>query len=262
MNGYFVMTQMLTLARYVLLEAFRTHFFGVMMIVVGIGMGIALFLAQVSLTESQAAQSSILAAFLRLSAIYAMSLFVISSMVNEFADRSLHLWLAFPLARSHYLFGKLLGYATVGLLLAVILTWVLLTYETHWQTVLWGISLFCELLLIISFSVLCVLSFQQAVPAFSAVAGFYLLARSMGAVQAMSYSPLHNASTWSDWFLHALSNTLVMLLPPLDRFTLSEWLVYHTGTLEQLGLILVQTLLYLGLLISMSLFDLYRKEIH
>jgi len=262
MNGYFVMTQMLTLARYVLLEAFRTRFFGVMMIVVGIGMGIALFLAQVSLTESQAVQSSILAAFLRLSAIYAMSLFVISSMVSEFADRSLHLWLAFPLARSHYLFGKLLGYATVALLLAVILTLVLLTYETHWQTLLWGTALYCELLLIISFSLLCVLSFQQAVPAFSAVAGFYLLARSMGAVQAMSYSPLHNAHTWSDSLLHALSNTLVMLLPSLDRFTLSEWLVYHTGTWEQLGMILVQTLLYLGLLISMSLFDLYRKEIH
>lgn len=253
---------MLTLARYVLLEAIRTRFFGVMIIVLALGMGIALFLAQVSLTESQAVQSSILAAFLRLSAVYAMSLFVISSMTREFHDRSLHLWLAFPLARGSYFLGKFLGFAGVAGLLSLMLIGVMLAYETHWQTLLWGISLCCELLIVIGFSFFCVLSFQLSVPAFSAVAGFYLLARSISAVQTMSYSPLHNAPTWSDWCLHTFSDILVMLLPPLDRFTLSEWLVYHTGTWEQLGDILLQTIIYLGLLIVMSLFDLYRKEIH
>jgi hypothetical protein len=52
-----------------------------------------------------------------------------------------------------------------------------------------------------------------------------------------------------------------MLLPNLERFTQSEWLVYHTGNLGNLTEIVLQTVIYVILLVTMSLFDLYRKNL-
>jgi hypothetical protein len=47
----------------------------------------------------------------------------------------------------------------------------------------------------------------------------------------------------------------------LDRFTPSEWLIYHGATVVDLLPILAQTVIYLVLLIGAALFDLYRKNL-
>ena len=51
------------------------------------------------------------------------------------------------------------------------------------------------------------------------------------------------------------------LLPDLDRFTSTAWLVDHTGTLGDLYLNAVQTLVYSSLLLGAGLFDLYRRNL-
>ena len=78
------MKQIFTIATLVTLEDLRTRFFAVIIILLITGLGLSIFIGQITITETNAYQSSILAAFLRLSAIYVISLFVITSMVNEF----------------------------------------------------------------------------------------------------------------------------------------------------------------------------------
>jgi hypothetical protein len=56
-------------------------------------------------------------------------------------------------------------------------------------------------------------------------------------------------------------DALAWLLPDLDRFTSTAWLVDHTGSLAALGLDALQTLIYGGLLVVAGLFDLYRKDL-
>jgi ABC-type transport system involved in multi-copper enzyme maturation permease subunit len=254
--------QILTLATYVAVEAFRTRFFAVIVMLLVIGLGLTLFLGQVAIIETVAIQSSWLAAFLRLSAMYVVSLFVITSIVREFHDHSIYLWLSFPMRRSTYFFGKLSGFALVACLTAVLYGVALFWYVPGWQVGLWTLSLLCELLIVISLSFLCVFTFHQTVQAFSIVLGFYILARSISMMQLMTQGPLlQNSHAWTDHLINSLVELLAMLLPHLDRFTQTEWLVYHTGNLNSLLVIFVQTVIYVVLLATMSLFDLYRKNL-
>jgi Cu-processing system permease protein len=253
--------QIFILANYVIVEALRTRFFIVITILLAIGFGLALFLGQIAIIEGQSIQSSLLAAFLRISAIYVVSLFVITSVVREFNDHTIMLWFSLPIPRSVYFFGKLSGFFSVACVITVFFSAILILYANIQQVGLWAISLLCELLIVTTVSMLCVLTFHQTIQAFSAVLGFYILARSIDAIQLMTYSPLLNSDSWSDQFVNGLTRLLATLLPNFENFTPSEWLVYNTGNWENLSPIIVQTMIYVTLLIAMSLFDLYRKNL-
>jgi len=253
--------QIVTLASYVTKEALHTSFFVVMVILLLIGVGLTLFVGQITLTEGTAIKSSLLAAFLRLSAAYGLSLFVITSIVREFNDHTLYLWLSFPLPRSRYFIGKFSGFAVVSAMTAGLYGIALLVYASYDQASLWALSLFCELLIITALSLLCVFTFPYTLQAFSTVLGFYILARSINAMQLMTQSPLQSSDTGINHLVNNLVELLALLLPNLEHFTQSEWLVYQTGSFENLLIIGVQTFIYVSLLIGMSLFDLYRKNL-
>ena len=53
---------------------------------------------------------------------------------------------------------------------------------------------------------------------------------------------------------------IALLLPHLDSFTRTEWLLYQTGTAAALAAIGVQTALFVSLVVAAALFDLYRKN--
>jgi Cu-processing system permease protein len=255
------MKSIFTLAALVVQEALRTRFFAVIAILLVLGFGLAAFVGQITIIENVAYQSSLLAAFLRLSAVYVVTLFVITSMVHEFHNHVIYLWLSMPLQRSTYLIGKFSGFALIAAITAVLFGAMLQGAIPYQQVGLWTLSLFCELLIMTALSLLCVLTFHQIVQAFSVVVGFYILARSISAIQLMAQGPLLNSQSWIDQIVSLFISFLAMLLPNLDSFTQSKWLVYHTGTVDNLLEILIQTIIYIILLITMSLFDLYRKNL-
>lgn len=254
------MRRLVIFATYVLLEAIRTRFFAMIILLLGIGIGLALFLGQIALIENRANQVALLAAFLRLSAVYAMSLFVIISMVREFSEHTIILSLSLPIKRSTYFFGKLIGFMSVANFVALLFGCTLLYYESLYYVILWTVSLLCELLIITTLSLLCVLTFNQTIQAFSAVIGFYMLARTIDTIQLMS-DTFHMHHTATEWVITQLINLLATLLPDLNLFTQSNWLIYHSGDVQDLLLIIIQTIIYVILLSAMSLFDLYRKNL-
>lgn len=256
-----MLRQIRTLAIYVIQEALLTRFFAVILILLLLGFGLTAFLGQVAIIERQGIQCSLLAAFLRLSAIYVMSLFVITSMVREFNGHMLFLWLSLPMRRSTYFLGKLVGFILVFSCVALIFSSALLVYAPYEQVILWGISLWCELLIVTCVSFFCVLTMHQMLQAFSTVVGFYIVARSIEAIQLMAQSPLNSSDLWQDKLIDGLIQLLAMLLPNLERFTQTGWLVYHSGGFNDLLMVAGQTVIYVILLIMMSLFDLYRKNL-
>ncbi len=260
MGKHITIQQTLTLASYVVVEALRTRFFTIIISLLLICIGVALFLGQIAIIESQGTQSSLIGAFLRLSAVYIMSLFVITSTVREFHDHTIYLWFSLPIPRHIYFWGKLLGFVCVASIVTILFGLLLFGYSPYFQVMLWTLSLWCELLIIVVASLLCVFTFQHTIQAFSAVLGFYILARSISAIQLMADGPLHDASSFADQFVNLFVQFIAMLLPKFENFTQSAWLVYHTGTWGELFNIFVQTAVYLLLLIAMSLFDLYRKN--
>ncbi len=111
-----------------------------------------------------------------------------------------------------------------------------------------------------AFSLLCVLTLNQVLPALAAAAGFYLLARVVGTLQLLGRGPGGDQGPGQHW-LNAGIDALALLLPHLDQYTRSDWLLYHSGSLAELAPIALQTALAVALLGAAALFDLYRKNI-
>ncbi|MGH8615638.1 MAG: ABC transporter permease [Gammaproteobacteria bacterium] len=249
----------LSIALFTVLEGMRTRLLWLVVCVLVTGLSLAEFLGEIALTESVEIKSGVLGALLRVAAVFITAVFVTTSMLREQTDKGADLVLSLPIPRAVYFAGKLCGFSTVAVALAVMVGSALFIYVPAAQVLLWTISLCCELLLISALSLMCLFTFNQAVLALSAVAAFYFLARTISAIQLMGHGPLldpNSAQNVIAWLIDALA----FVLPSLDRFTLSEWLMYHTGGIADLAHIGIQSAIYLLLLTGAGLFDLYRKN--
>jgi len=97
-------------------------------------------------------------------------------------------------------------------------------------------------------------------PALAASSGFYVLARSVGGLQLLAHSP-GSGPSWPRQAMASAIDGLAMLLPRLDNFTRTEWLLYATGDWHALGMVAAQTLIYVALLTACALCDFYRRNI-
>ncbi len=250
----------LTIARFTLLEAFRNRLFLLTLFALFMVFGIAEFIGALAITESIQARVALLAALLRLFAVVVASLFVISSGVRELDEKTIDLLLSLPVSRASYYFGKLLGFTGVILVLALACGMATAIYAPLSQAGLWAVSLCCELLIVVAFSLLSLFTFRQVTIAVSVVMGFYILSRSMTAILLVGSGPFADPESLSQRLMNAMLEGIAYLLPTLDRFASSEWLVYITGQWQELLYILGQTVVYLVLLTGAGLFDLYRKS--
>src|SRR6266487_935578 len=109
-----------SLAKAVLLEAVRNRLLWLAAVVFAVAFGLAQFLNQVAITESREIQAALLAALLRVAAVFIVATFVITSMVRESSDKVTELMLSLPAPRSVYFFGKFTGYAMLASILALL----------------------------------------------------------------------------------------------------------------------------------------------
>ena len=260
-RGYQALRAAMTIARFVLLEARRSGL-PLMLIVTVVGCtGLAMFVSQLALTESANLQSGVLAALFRVAVIFLTAAFVISSFVRESGDKGIELLLSLPISRSTYYLGKLAGFAACGGIFALVVSLALLGWSPFLPVAAWFASLVMETALMAAISLFLVVSLGHVVSALSLVAGIYLLARVMGAVQSISVSPLFEdqdtARRIASWCIDLIS----MLLPPLDKATQTAWLLYGPPTREEF-LSLTGGLIVYGMLIAAAgLFDFHRRNL-
>lgn len=249
------------ITRFTLLEALRNRLVWLFLFLLLVGIMLAEFMGGISITESLLVKASLLGASLRIFAVFVISLFVITSMVREINDKGLELTLSLPVSRSNYYFGKLLGYSLLAFMMVFFIGLSLIFYAPAPQVLLWSCALFCELLIITAVCLLCVFTFSQVTTAITAVAAFYVLARSINAIQLMSTGPLIDPNSVLQAFSIKVLNIIAYVLPDLHRFSPSSWLVYSESSIAQIGPVLSQTVIYMLLLIIAGLFDFYRKNL-
>jgi hypothetical protein len=249
-----------TIALFTALEAARGRLLLLLAVTALAGFLIAAIAGAAAVTESTAIRAAFLAAFLRTAAVFITSLFVVSSVAREQADKGSELVLSLALPRYVYYFGKAAGYALVALVTALLFGALLALHAPPLQAVWWTLSLYCELVLVMAASLLCMFTFAQVTSALSAVAAFYLLARLIGAIQLIGHGPLIDPNDRAMTLIVSAVDGIAYFLPDLYRFTLTDWLLYDTGTAASLAPILLQTVIYLALLAGAGLFDLYRKN--
>lgn len=254
------LTQAATVARFTIKEAIKNRLAWLAVAVAGGGLGLAAFLGEITVTETEATTAVLVGEFYRLAAAFLLSAFVITSMVREFNDKILELLLALPMTRSAYLFGKFAGFGTVALAFALVFSLPLAFFADPGQTALWGASLAIELLILAALCLLCVFTFSHAVPALGSVFAAYFLARSTTALQLMAHGPFKGGGALQD-VMTGFIDFMAMALPRLDRFARGDWLAYGTGSAGDFLPLAAQGGIFIALVIAAAVFDFHRKNL-
>ena len=247
------------IAHYTVLEAWRNRLLVIVLTTTALLFVLSVFARELAVTESTRLQTALLASALRLASVFFVGLYILNGLTREFNDKVVDLMLSLDLPRPAYLLGKYCGFALVAVGVAAIATIPLFLLAPPSRVLFWGCSLGLELLIVAAVSVFCITTFKQLLSAAVFVTAFYLLGRSITAIQLMSSANLVADGGLGQKGGEWLADGMAFLLPRLDAFTQTSWLI--DGTLPTaMGSALIQAILYVALLLAAAMFDLYRKN--
>ncbi len=247
------------IASYTLLEAFRNRLLYIIIIFIALTIGLAIFGGSLSIIEAQQTQTQILGLIYRFGAIIICSLMVISGANREFNDKNHELILSTSVTRTQYFIGKLIGYYLIGILICTAIGITLLLFTSPIAALAWSLSVFCETLIMITSALMLATIINNLTISLILQLGFYLLSRTMGAITMMVASGSEDSV--ASGVIGKILITIGYIIPQLHRFSNSDWLSGTITEYNQLGFILIQTLIFCCFLTAVSIFDFSRKNI-
>jgi hypothetical protein len=248
------------IARYVVLEAVRMRLAWVYLAALGTVWLISYFAQTLAVTEAARLQIAFLAAAARVVAVFVLAMFVLSSTLREFHEKGLELVLSFDLPRSHYVLGKLAGFLALAWLAALPAAAMVALHAPPGAALQWGLSLALELSLVAALALFCIISFNQLIPAAGMVFGFYLLARTITAIQLMS-APKAYTDSLSHRLMSLAVDMVALLVPSLGAYAQTAWLADQAALWTTLAGQAGLAGLYVALLAGAAMFDFYRRNL-
>lgn len=251
---------MLTNIRYILLTALRDWLF------IGLAVGILLaaaisatlggtaFLEEREMTLTFASGSS------RLILMIGLIVFVCFHIRHAFDTKEIDVILSRPISRASLVVAYWLGFALVSLLLVMPVAAVigLIGPGDAGGYVGWCLSLALEGCLVVALALFSAFTLKSAVASVLACMGFYVLSRMMAFfVMTADSSVLHG----QEYVLLKYALTAIsVLVPRLDFFSKSEWLVYGFNTSQDWMVFAIQAAIFIPLLLLASIADFRRKQ--
>jgi len=177
--------------------------------------------------------------------------------------REIEAILARPISRASFVFACFLAYAFVAVLLALeTVPLMMLVFGAQGAGFLvWEASLLLECCIIIAMALFCSMALSSAGGALLASFGFYAFGRS-----AMFFFDIARNGTGATYqgetnqALNGMIDVLASLAPRLDLFGQSQWLIYGPGGGWGIGTLLLQTAIYVPLLLGATIRDLQIKR--
>ncbi|MBM3342242.1 MAG: ABC transporter permease [Betaproteobacteria bacterium] len=249
-----------TLAYYTLLEARRTRLPWLLGVALAVLVALAFFAAELAVIESTRLWLSVYAAGARWIAVFIVCAHVLGSITREFNDKGIDALLALDLPRPHFILGKLAGFLAIGTLVALAACVPLVLATAPAALLQWGLALTLELAVMAAFSLFCVMAFAQFIPAAALVLAFYVLARTLSAIQLISAHPVSGGDTLSHMAGRYLVDALALVMPALDRWPQTAWLIDAPASWLSLAMLSMQAALYVALLAGAAMVDFQRRN--
>lgn len=254
-------TRVLPIARYTVLEAVRTRLPVATIATILAVLALSFFVRELALVQHARIQATVYAAVMRLAAVFIVALHVGSTLVREFDDKGLDAVLALDIPRWQYIAGKYAGHAAIALGVAALSAMPLLVLSPGGPALAWLASLALETSIIAALAMFCVVTFSHLPSAMAFVAGFYVLCRGITGLRLIADHPLAGGATALH---HAMSQGLAAvsaLVPPLDDWTRTAWLIGTPPTSGELAYIVAESAVYVVLLVAATLIDFHRRSL-
>lgn len=249
--------------RYIMLSALRDWLFvAIVMMLVAAAFG-SYFFGYVSLIENVESATVYFAGSGRMVLVMGVIVFTCFHIRRSIETKEIEMLLSKPLSRTALIVGLWAGFAATASLLVIPFAGLLMLFVMPTSAGLWVwlLSLWIEILLVVSMALAFALILGSAVTAVLASLGFYVLSRMMGffvAVLDAQHFSLGNAV--ADGIAAVVLKGVSVFVPRLDLFSNTSWLVYQEAVATHLPLIVLQGAIFIPLLVLTAAFDLNRKQ--
>ncbi len=246
--------------RYVLLCGLRDRLFFGLALGILVASAIAATLGNTALVETQEMTLTLVAAVSRIILAVGLTVFVCFHIRSVFDSREMDVMLTRPISRARLVVAYWLGFAVVATLLVLpVLGALLVIKPLSWSGLCaWMGTLLAETWLVVAVALFCSLLLSSAVSSVMASLGFYVLSRMM----AFFIMASHGAGAGEGVFAYAgyALTAISTLIPRLDLFAHTEWLVYGVNAPQEWQLPLIQVVIFIPLLLTAAIIDFRRRE--
>ncbi|MFT6105977.1 MAG: hypothetical protein ACJATL_000191 [Rickettsiales bacterium] len=251
-----------SILKYILLTAIRDRLYVGLFITLLTAFGISSVLGSASLVEQAQTTISYVAGSSRTIFMVGMILFVCFYVRKTFENREVEFVLSKSISRHSFIFAYLLGFVLVALIVIIPLSALLFFMKANVVGLIyWVTSLILESIIIITFSLLSALILRSAVSSVIASLGFYIISRMMGFfVLSVKIPQSLSDFVTLDRILNSVLKIISVAFPRLDLYGKSEWLIYGAVNMTDVYIILVQSIIYIPLMIFMAFYDFNRKQ--
>jgi ABC-type transport system involved in multi-copper enzyme maturation permease subunit len=251
---------MLTNIRYILLTAMRDWLFIGLLAAVVIAAGISATLGSTAFLEEKEMTLTFASGSTRLILMTGLIVFVCFHIRNAFDTKEIDVILSRPISRSNLVIAYWLGFALVSLMLTLMAVAIMaLIGVMNWSGFFgWGVSLLLEGMVVVALALFSAFTLKSAVSSVLACMGFYVMSRMMAFFVVTSESGMAHGA-WTDPLKYVLK-AISTIVPRLDFFAKSEWLIYGFNTNQDWILYLVQAAVFVPLLLAASILDFKNKQ--
>ncbi len=248
--------------KYILTAALRDKLLLSVVAVVALGICLSLFSASSAVIEQDQFTLVYLGSSLRILGLVGLVLFTIFFIRRLFDARDIEYLLSRPLSRVSLLLSSSAAFSLLALgsavLLGLIVGGVAGTSGHMSGVALWFTGIAAEYILMVNVALFFALVLSSPVTAGMATIGFYILARMIG--QLMGIIQNSDIQFPGQEILNQVMNVVAMLIPRLDLMTQTSWLIYGSGGVQDYIFILLQTAVFLALILTAALIDLVRRQ--
>ncbi len=253
---------MLTNVRYILITAVRDRLFVWLCFSIILAIYISYAMGGTALLEPEQMTIAFSAAASRVILVIGLIVFVCFHVKHAFDSKEIDVLLSRPISRSNLVISYWLGFASVATLLlfpVIILLYIVgvLSQTGFWA---WSLSLLLEIWLVIAVSLFASLTLKSAVGSVLAGFGFYTLSRMMGFFLATAESGVLFSHSELNQTIRFIIDAISLLIPRLDFFAKSDWLIHSIRGIEDVYLFGAQALIFIPLLVLASIIDFKRKQ--
>jgi hypothetical protein len=253
---------MLTTIRYLLLTALRDYLFAGLLLGVVVATALSAILGSTALLEQEAMTLSFASSAARIMLMMGLMVFVSFHIRQSFEQKEMDVLLSRPLSRFQILFAHWLGFSTIAFLL-VLAAATIISLLPHWNVlgfICWAISLLLESWLVVALALFCAFTLRSAISAVLACFGFYVLGRMMGFFLMVVDTKLALGNLLITQIIKGTIAGIALIIPRLDLFGQSDWLVYGVLQPQAIQLAVMQALIAIPLLLAAAMIDFMRRE--
>jgi ABC-type transport system involved in multi-copper enzyme maturation permease subunit len=254
--------RMKTIIRYTLITARRDWLVIGLLTIVAMAYGLSVFTGGTAIVEQMQMSMAYFAGSSRIALQVGLIVFVCFHVRRLFDNREIESMLSKPISRSVFVISYWLGFVILAFVavVPVIMLMSIAFVPNLAGLTYWAFSLLLEIAIVLAFALVSSLILSSAVSAVMASFAFYLISRLMGFFVATLDQPSLLTAGKYGQIMGKILQALSSLIPRLDLYAKSSWLIYGTEGQKDLWVFQAQSFVFIGVLLAMAVFDFKRKE--